>query len=82
VKPMSTEHKNFLQRTSNGNERATLAIENWPIEETQRQMMSWFLPWMTLPAFRSGLIGQGADTDFTPPIPTNRSRKKAPRLST
>ena len=35
-----------------------------------------------LPAFRSGLIGQGADTDFTPPIPTNRSRKKAPRLST
>ena len=43
VKPMSTEHKNFLQRTSNGNERATLAIENWPIEETQRQMMSWFL---------------------------------------
>ena len=43
------------------------------VEETQRQMMSWFLPAVASRAFRQGLIGQGADTDVYRPLAQEKS---------
>ena len=47
------------------------------VNEAQRQMMSWFLPWMPRPSRTETERCWGAYTDVTDPIPSVRLRKSA-----